>query len=477
MTNVTYPCLPVLLEYALRHFKQTNRIMPEPISKLVKPLQIFWQDKRNSPRFLPLVILLLTVLLVIIFKLLQPAPPVKVQQEKIWTVQTHRLSKGAKSPQLELYGYVESPFTATITSSINADVKSLDVKEGEHVKLGQTLITLDDAEVQLALDEKNSNVAELKAQIISEKNRYKNDLSALKIEKSLVALAEKKLAREARTSKSKLTSQSSYDAQQQALNNQRLALNTRQLSVTDHPARLAQLEARLARNHALTEQAKIDRERAVISAPFDGIILKTRTSPGEHIRPGETLLELYATSEVELRAQLPHRFIPVVKRAIADQTMLQAVIQTETGEHTVSLSRLSGSIDDDSNGVDAIFSVDKEMLESLTIGDTLKMRLELPAIDDVYSVPVSSIYGTNRLYRVEDERLAVMKVEKLGRQYQGNKQFILVRSDRLRAGDEIITTQLPHAVSGLKVKINNPTAEEKVPSRNITSQNTASERP
>jgi len=449
--------------------------MPEPISTLFKPVQLFWQSIRDSPKFLPLVILLLTVMLVILFKLLQPAPPVKVQEEKIWTVQIHRLSDAARAPQLELYGYVESPFTTTITSSINADVKSLNVKEGEHVKLGQSLITLDDAEVQLALDEKNSNVAELKALITSEKNRYKNDLNALKIEKSLVVLAEKKLAREAKTSKSKLTSQSSYDSQQQALNNQKLALNARQLSVTDHPARLAQLEARLARNQALAEQAKINRERANVSAPFDGIILKTETSPGEHIRPGETLLELYSISEVELRAQLPHKFIPVVKQAIADQTELHAVIQTETGEHMVSLNRLSGSIDDSSNGVDALFSVDSETRHSLTIGDTLKLRLELPAIEDVYSVPVSSIYGTNRLYRVEDERLAVVKVEKLGRQYRHNKQFILVRSDRLRTGDEIITTQLPHAVSGLKVKTNELIDEEKNSTQNKALQHSASE--
>ena len=88
------------------------------------------------------------------------------------------------------------------------------------------------------------------------------------------------------------------------------------------------------------------------------------------------------------------------------------------------------------------------------------MILLLPSIENVFSLPVSSIYGSNRIYRVEDERLAAVKVEKLGSQYINDNQFVLVRSEKLKAGDEIITTQLPHAVSGLKVEVHNTVISE-----------------
>ena len=417
----------------------------------------FWQQNRNNPKLLPVVIILVTLLLLVIFKLLQPEPPVKAQEEKTWTVQTVRLVDGKKSPQLELYGRVESPHTATITSVINADVQSLDVNEGQRVSEGQLLITLDESDVKLAFEDKTSYVAELEALIESEKNRYKNDLAALKLEKSLVALAEKKLAREEKTSKTNLTSQSSFDTQKQALHNQKLALNARQLSVTDHPARLAQLEARLSRNRALAQQAQNDLLRATVVAPFDGIVLKTMVSPGERVRPGEVLLEVYATGQVELRAQLPQKSISIVKQSLADNLPLNALVKTDAGEQVVSMSRISGSITDDGHGVDALFVVDSKALNTLTIGDTLEMTLELPAIDDVFSVPVSAIYGTNRIYRVEDDRLLALAVEKIGRQYREGKQFILVRDEKLQAGNEIITTQLPHAVNGLKVTVHNAT--------------------
>ncbi|MGD8581145.1 MAG: HlyD family efflux transporter periplasmic adaptor subunit [Gammaproteobacteria bacterium] len=439
---------------------------------LTQIIRTFWQQQRSKSRALPIVIILVTAVLLLIFKLVQPEPPVKAKEEKSWTVQTHRLNDGAKSPQLELYGSVESPYTATITSIIDADVMSLEVNEGQRVDCGQTLILLDDTDARLSLQDKESSVAELEALIIAEKNRYENDLAALKLEKSLVALAEKKLAREEKTSKSNLTSQASLDAQKEALNKQKLALISRQLNITDHPARLAQLEARLSRSRAVAEQAEIDLARANVTAPFDGIILKTMVSPGERVRPGEALLEMYATDRIELRAQLPQKFISIVKNSITRQHPFQATVKTDNGRRVATLDRISGSVANSGQGVDALFRIDSDTADILTIGDTLEMTLELPAIKDVYSVPVSSIYGTDRIYRVENDRLIAVKVEKMGRQYNDGRQFVLVRSDNLKPGDEVIITQLPLAVSGLKVEVRNQTT-----SSSELSQQVSGERP
>ena len=442
------------------------------LSQLFRPVGSFWQMNRHSPKALSLAVVMVTLMLLLVFKFTQPQPPVKLQEEKAWLVQTQHLVAGAKSPQLELYGRVESPYTATITSSITADIKSLDVKEGQHVTKGQQLILLDDIDVQLTLEDKLSNVAELEALMQSENNRYKNDLVSLKLEKSLVTLAEKKLAREEKTSKTNLTSQSSFDSQKQALQNQKLALNARKLSVTDHPARLAQLEARLSRNRALALQAQHDLQRATVVAPFDGIILNIMASPGERVRPGEVLLEAYATEQVELRAQLPQKYVAIIKQSVANEIPLPAKVQTGVAERVFFLNRISGLIADGGHGVDALFVMSSEGVDELTIGETLEMILVLPPVENAFSLPVSSIYGSNRIYRVEDERLVAVKVEKLGSQYINNNQFVLVRSEKLKPGDEIITTQLPHAVSGLKVEVHNT-----VISQNNSEQQSSSELP
>jgi len=434
--------------------------MLEHLSQLFRPLGLFWQQNRRSQITVPLIAVIVTALLLVIFKIAQPEPPVKLKEEKSWAVQTHQLVDGVKSPQLELYGQVESPHTATITSYINADVISLDTKEGQAVSKDQLLIKLEELDVKLILDQRSSDVAELEASIDTEKNRHKNDLAALKLEKSLVSLAEKKLAREEKTSKSNLTSQSSFDTQKQALQNQKLALKARQLSVTNHPARLAQLEAKLTHKRALAQQAEKDLQRATVVAPFDGIVLSTSVSPGERVRPGEELLKLYSTENVELRAQLPQKYVDTVKEALAKQLSLQAIVKTGHADIDVELHRVSGAMAETGIGVDALFEIDSEDTDYFIMGEVLEVVLELPAIYDVYSIPVSSIYGTNRIYRVEKDRLVAINIKKLGGQIKDDKQYVLVQSEKLSPGDEIITTQLPHAMSGLKVEVHNaPSAE------------------
>ena len=430
------------------------------IEHLSQSLKSFWRSIRSSAKFLPVSVILLTAALLLLFKLVQPEPPVKVKEEKSWIVQTHKLVNSAKSPELELFAQVESPYTTTMTSSINADVKSLDVKEGQSVFKDQLLITLDSSDVKLILQQRLADAAELEALITTEENRNKNDIAALKLEKSLVSLAEKKLKREEKTSKVNLTSQSSFDTQKQALQNQKLALKARQLAVTNHPARLAQLEARLAHKRALAQQAQTDLQRATVAAPFDGIILSTNVSPGERLRPGEELLKLYSTENVELRAQLPQTFVGIIKNALKQQIQLQGTVITNNGDITVVLHRVSGAFAETGFGVDALFEVTDEDADLFVIGEVLEVLLKLPVIHDVYSIPVSSIYGTNRIYRIEKERLVAVNVEKLGGQIKQGKQFILVRSEKLTPGDEIITTQLPHAVSGLKVEVRNFSATE-----------------
>lgn len=432
---------------------------------LSQTLKSFWYNGKKSSKFFPLLAIAITVILILLFKLAQPEPPVKTKDEKSWLVQTHQLVEGAKTPQLELYGQVESPHTSTITASVNADVMTLDAKEGEKVSKGQLLIKLDEADVLLTREHRAADVAEMEAMVDLEKNRHKSNLAALKLEKSLVALAKKKLSREEKTSKTNLTSQSSFDTQKQALHNQELALEARQLTVTNYPATLAQLEAKLANKRALLTQAETDLKRTTIIAPFDGVILTTAVSPGERVRPGEELLKLYSIENVEVRAQLPQKFVNTIKDALNNDARLNGRIKAYNGDIDIELNRLSGAIANTGIGIDALFEVDNKDVSRLVMGEVFEVVLDLPAIENVYSVPVAAIYGTNRVYRVVEGRLQVLNIDKVGTQIRQGKQFILIRSDKLNVGDEIITTQLPHAVSGLKVEVRNmPVSDARSPS-------------
>jgi hypothetical protein len=88
----------------------------------------------------------------------------------------------------------------------------------------------------------------------------------------------------------------------------------------------------------------------------------------------------------------------------------------------------------------------------------LRVILELPAQQNLIALPISSIYGTDRVFRIRDERLESLVVQPIGYHYQdGAQDKVLVSSDTINDGDQIITTQLPKAINGLKVTLQGST--------------------
>ena len=85
------------------------------------------------------------------------------------------------------------------------------------------------------------------------------------------------------------------------------------------------------------------------------------------------------------------------------------------------------------------------------------LTLELPAQGLTIALPGSAIYGTHRVFKVVDQRLHPVTVERVGSlSRDGESLLFLVRSEDLRAGDPILSTQLANAIDGLRVQIAQP---------------------
>ena len=60
----------------------------------------------------------------------------------------------------------------------------------------------------------------------------------------------------------------------------------------------------------------------------------------------------------------------------------------------------------------------------------------------------------NRIYKLVDGRMKAVIVERIGEQSTTNGYSeILVRSPDLQKNDQVIITQLPNAMDGLKVRV------------------------
>ncbi len=403
-------------------------------------------------RFLPLIIVVITGLIIFSLMASRPIPPTKEQEEKAWAVSTEMATRVAVHPQLQLLGSVESPYTTQLSAAINADIISVPVREGEFVSKGDTLVELDETEARLNLQQKQADIIELEASIIAEKNRYRSDLAALKSEQSLLQIAKRSVERQRKLEKSNLTSQELIDNSSNKLELQALSVNSRQLSIADHTSRLNQLDAKLSRAKANVLNAELDLSRTLITAPYNGQITQVNVSPGGRVRPGEPIVELYDSSQIEVRAQIPDKSINLVRSSLKIGEPLKASISIYGEDVTLTLNRLSGKTNTGSGGVDGLFKATSEN-PPFIIGSSVKLTLDLPLLEKAITAPISAVYGTNRIYSIKDQRLVSVNASIIGAYFTNKGQQRLILDTPLSTGDSFITTQLPNAINGLKVTV------------------------
>ncbi|MGI9336383.1 MAG: efflux RND transporter periplasmic adaptor subunit, partial [Gammaproteobacteria bacterium] len=203
----------------------------------------------------------------------------------------------------------------------------------------------------------------------------------------------------------------------------------------------------------LADRAELDLSRTTIVAPFSGRIAGVHVAAGDRVRPGDALADVFDTDRLEVRAQIPLRYLPDVQAASAGGLPVQAGAEVDGRSLVLALDRLSAAVGESSGGADALFRVTGGA-EWLQLGRIVSLGLSLPAQADVVALPYASVYGANRIFVIgEGERLSGLRIERIGerRTARGGRE-VLVRSPGLEAGSRVLVTQLPNAVDGLKVK-------------------------
>jgi len=401
---------------------------------------------------LPIAIILIAISVFIALKQSKPVKAKLEKPEKVWRVNTVDVEFQSISPQITVYGRVETPRKASLNAAITADVKQVNVLEGDVVQQGYILISLDDSDAQLLLQQREADLTEIEASISAEKTRYKRDKTLLVHENELLDLTEKAVTRAKKLEETRLLTRSSLD--EAVANKQRQVVTVKRLNydIAEHPTRLAVLKAKYNRAEALLGQAKLDIARSQITAPFSGRIAKLDVSIGDRVRIGDGLLSIYDLNNLELRAQIPGRYLKEIRQNLQQgkEVHAKAVLDDKTLDFV--LTRLSGETREDSGGVDGLFTL-KGNSHLLTLGTFLELSLELTSEQDVVEIPFNALYGLNRVYRIKEGYLEAVRIERIGEHQSSDDTVkLLIRSDDLKDGDNIVTTQLPNAMTGLRVE-------------------------
>ena len=379
--------------------------------------------------------------------------PIKIE-EQTWVVAIKPVRLRVLSPTITLYGRVESPRAATLrTPTLSPNISTLITKvavlEGKNVKKGQILIALEDKDSRINLKQKEAEITDIDAQIQLEKQRNQSNLNAYQHEQALLKLMKTSVKRFRKLLKRKLSSQATVDEAQQAVERQMLTIISRRLEIKNHKARLNQLKAKLSRATAQRDIAALELARTQIKAPFTGMIAKVTVAVGDRVRSGDSLLSIYDNTALEVRAQIPSRHQNTILKALANGYKLQA----HSKSLRLQLDRVSGEINLDSGGIDGLFRIKKKG-QLLRLGEFITLQLSLPRQSRLIALPFEAVYGMNRIYKLVDGRMKAVIIERIGeRSTTKGYSEILVRSPKLKKNDQVIITQLPNAMDGLKVQV------------------------
>lgn len=224
--------------------------------------------------------------------------------------------------------------TASITPAVTGIIKSVNAVDTQYVHKGDALIVIDDTDARIAL-------AQAQAQVGQAERKVRGYLAT---DKGLTAAVQARAADEARMQAQIASAQSDYDrtaldlqrreklaangsVSGEEVSNARAAFASAKASLL--AARAAAEQASASRGEALgtldankvliadttvdtnpevllarakRDQARVDLERTVLRAPFDGVVAKRQVQVGERVNPGDTLLSVVPMGSVHVDA-------------------------------------------------------------------------------------------------------------------------------------------------------------------------------
>lgn len=217
---------------------------------------------------------------------------------------------------LTLYGNVDIR-TVNLGFRVGGRLIALDVDEGDAIRPGQKLATLDNAPYQNALHQAQANVASAQAQLGLLQEGYRREevaqvRSQLAQSQAAYDYANSFYQRQqglwARRSISANALEDAKTARNQALATLQAAKDKlSQYENGNRPQEIAAAQAALAQAEAAQAQAELDNKDTELYSPSAGVILTRAVEAGSMLTAGNTVFTLSLTSPVWIRAYVGER--------------------------------------------------------------------------------------------------------------------------------------------------------------------------
>ncbi len=334
-----------------------------------------------------------------------------VQRPEVTGVTVQRVHTTRVPESYETTGSVVPRSSSSVSSRVMGAVTSVPVKEGDRVRAGQLLVTIDDRDlrekVQAAEEAYNEAVHAL------ESARKQEDL-AVKTHERYRNLHEEKA----------VTTQELDNVATQA---------------DQARSGVQQAEAMVKRAEASREEARIFLGFSRVLSPIDGVVTRKMTDVGTMATPGVPLLQLEDRASRLVEAALEERMLEAVREGMEVRVRVPSNAEETAGRV-----------------VEVVPTVDPRTR-------TFLVKIHVPALDlrtgqygtvrfvsgfrDLLLVPAGAVVTRGQLtgvFRVGEDSVVTYRLIRAGRPYGAMVEVL----SGLEAGDAIIVENLDRAVDG-----------------------------
>jgi RND family efflux transporter MFP subunit len=199
----------------------------------------------------------------------------------------------------------------------------------------------------------------------------------------------------------------------------------------------AQLQAAIARR----DIAQVNLERSVYSLPFSGIVVESSADEGQILNAGQSFGRVYALDAIEIVISLAPqeltKVIPIEQRVV----MITADGATFEGR----IDRIAAERNSRTQFSQVFLTVNNR--QSLTPGTFVSVKLSGPVIDNTLMLPESALQVAQTFWIVKNGTIESISAKILGR---SNGQYLV---EAFEFADGIVTGTIPGARNGMAVRV------------------------
>jgi len=332
-----------------------------------------------------------------------PRPPVPVT--------VGRAERAATPLDLAAVGTVEAKSTVDVRSRIGGEVMRVHFREGDEVRRGAVLFSIDPRPYQTALAQAQARLAR---------------------DRVLADNAARQAARYAELVAKDFVTKEQYDAAEAEARSQK---------------------ASLAADEATVADARLQLAYATIRAPLDARAGALIVHAGNNVKANdETMVVLHQMAPIDVRFPVPQQHLGEVRRRAAAGTLAVLVRDSDGLERTGSLTFVDNAIDPATGTILLKATIDNRD-RGLWPGELVNVALRLgdePAVVAPESAVQSGQSG-DFVFVVKDDQTVESRPVKVGR----NVGELVVIAEGLEGGETVVTDGQLRLVPGAKVTIKN----------------------